>query len=154
MPIRPYAVHIRERVFSLLESLGFSVERERFIPSKLSNREVRRRLEQIEAELLLIPFNAHRDSDGQPVNGLEVLALVAQVPALAEVPIVMPLSPMGEAAHELLLSRVAAESGVREVLARTILLRTTELPIAGTAAGLAEKLAPWFHFNNATVSRR
>jgi hypothetical protein len=125
LPVRPYAPSIRARVFALLRSLGLEVDEGGSIPARTRDDEVMSRLRGLSPSVLLVPFHAHRDDRGEPVNGLGILVRLREIEHLASVPVVMPVSGVGEAAFELLRSRGGPE--LDSVLTRTFLLRTSEL---------------------------
>ncbi len=91
--------------------------------------------------MLLIPFHAHRDDRGQPVNGLGLLRRLREIQHLATVPVVMPISGVGVAAFELMLSREETGSEVSLVLERTFLLRAHDLDAPDVATRLGTHLA-------------
>ena len=141
LPVRPYARHIRIRVFALLRSLGLEVDDSDVIPAGMRDAEVIGLLQQQRPSVLLIPFHAHRDASGAPLNGLGILVRLRDVPHLAATPIVMPISEIGEASFDLLVSREEAGSELSAVLERTFLLRTRELDAPDLAARLERHLA-------------
>lgn len=113
-------------MFALLRSLGLEVDEGASIPTRTRDDEVMSRLKGLRPSVLLLPFHAHRDVRGEPVNGLGILVRLREIDHLASVPVVMPVvSGVGEAAFELLRSRGGPE--LDSVLARTFLLRTSEL---------------------------
>ncbi len=133
LPVRPY---IRLRVFTLLRSLGLEVDESDVMPAGMRDAEVLRLLQQHRPSVLLIPFHAHRDASGAPLNGLDILPRLRELPHLAATPIVMPISEIGEASFDLLVSREHPGSELSAVLERTFLLRTRELD----APNLTERL--------------
>ncbi|MAQ13884.1 MAG: hypothetical protein CMN30_03705 [Sandaracinus sp.] len=105
--LRPYSARIRSRVFGTLERLGARVTAhvEEGVPDDHTLAAMRA----TPADVLLIPFHAHRDRNGELVHGLTLIERIrTELPAHAATPILCPISTVGLAAAELLQTRVDA----------------------------------------------
>ncbi len=140
LPVRPYARSIRERVFALLRAAGLEVDEVQMVPPGTPDAEALKRIEQRQPDVLLIPFHAHRDAHGVVVNGLGLLSELGVRPRFARTPVVMPVSGMGEAAFELMLSRLEPGSVLAAALERTFLVRPFDLDDVGTPDRLKQHL--------------
>ncbi|MDF1562172.1 MAG: hypothetical protein P1V51_03965 [Deltaproteobacteria bacterium] len=93
LPVRPYENRIRERVFKVLQEAGLTVAVKKAIPPGLSDAEVVERLRYQHPAVLLIPYHAQTDAEGNSSNGLELAQRIEeQLPRLERVPILMPVS--------------------------------------------------------------
>jgi|GEM_PF-1700959 len=90
--VRPYPTSIRERVFSFLGSIGYMVGRNMILPAGTSNQEAARWIEKTSMHLLLLPFHLHRATDGTPLDGLSVAALLPKSFETQSIPILMPVT--------------------------------------------------------------
>jgi hypothetical protein len=96
--VRPYDARIRARVQRLLESLGYAIDPQRTILAGTPDGEAAALLLRYAASTLVVPFHAHKDSEGRQVDGLGLLQLLA-----AERPdfpwrVLMPVSRVAAAA--------------------------------------------------------
>ncbi len=101
--LRPYSARIRSRVFEALDTLGAEVAV--LAPASSTDDEALRAVRRAEFDVLLIPFNAHRDSTGDGVHGLTLIERLRSEASYAEVPIICPISDVGLAAADLVTSR-------------------------------------------------
>lgn len=143
LPVRPYARSIRERVFALLRAVKLEVDEVNTVPPGTTDLEAIQQIERLHPDVLLVPFHAHRDHHGAAVNGLELLTKIGERPRFARTPFVMPVSGMGEAAFDLLITRVDAGEPLAAALERTFLLREKDLDDRATRPRLAQHLARW-----------
>ncbi len=101
--LRPYSRRIRSRVFEALETLGAEVAV--LAPAGTPDGKALRAVRRARFDVLLIPFNAHRDSAGDGVHGLTLIERLRSEPAYAQIPIICPISNVGLAAADLVTSR-------------------------------------------------
>jgi len=106
--IRPYDQRIRTRVFAVLAELGYEREQAHVFAAATPDEVVLASLAQMRPpDGILAPYHAHRDTQGAAVDGLTiVLAARARVPALAGVPVMMPVSQVALAALQLRIGRL------------------------------------------------
>lgn len=125
--VRPYARQIRARVFSLLTTTGVRVDDADVVEAGTPDREVLESLGERRCDVLVVPFHAHNDRDGNAVHGLDVIARVrAELPLHRSTPIICPISNVGLAAAGLMLSRMGEEA-----LGPILFLHEDELDDAG-----------------------
>ncbi len=89
-----------------------------------------------------MPFHAHRDHDGELVNGLDLLRqLQPACPDLQDTPAFMPISSMGMSSATLMLSRDEEAGGLGEALrARILFMPETELASSKLRPRVADHL--------------
>ena len=91
--VRPYREGLRGRVFSVLSDAGLDMVGAEIIESETSDSEVLARLRGCPADVLLIPFHAHRSAKGHELNGLDLCERIEkELPELRKTPILMPAS--------------------------------------------------------------
>lgn len=133
--VRPYSRSIRERVFAILSGAGLAMDQARVIAAGTPDAEVLRVLRRARPDALLVPFHAHRDSDGQLINGLDLLRQLHQeCPEFDGVPVFMPISAMGMSSASLMLSRGEDAGGIGEALRAHVLFMSPE-DLASPAIG-------------------
>lgn len=132
--VRPYRASLRDRVFELLSEVGLNLALATTIPAQTPDDDVVAALQTLSAELLIVPFHAHRDRLGRRVNGVELLPRV-RVGRHARTRVVAPVSRVGMAAAELLTSRLGA------VLGPTLFLPEDRLDASETHLALDEFLS-------------
>ena len=121
--VRPYTPRIREKMFGTLSEAGLSIDPDHVIPPGTPDDEVVRQVGNRIGHVLLVPFHAHRDSEGKELNGLDVAALIHErCPALNRSRILMPVSKFGMAAATLRLEKTPGEGGLPPELRDRILL--------------------------------
>jgi len=119
--LRPYSARIRSKVFTTLATLGARVKTA--VEEGATDDEALKSARRAEADVLLIPFHAHRDWTGALVHGLGLIErLRAEIPAHASTPILCPISMVGLAAAGLLSARLDGP-----MLDRVLLIREDEL---------------------------
>lgn len=101
--VRPYGRQIRERMFGHLEKAGLSIDEVDVIQAGTPNRAAVTSIRSRPNHVLLVPFHAHVDHDGEQVNGLDVLQLLDEEGGL-DAPALMPVSKVGMAAAQLMMS--------------------------------------------------
>lgn len=103
--LRPYSARIRSHVFSTLEAMGAEVTT--LVEAHATDDEAVDAVRRTAADVLLIPFHAHRDRLGELVHGLGLIERIrAEVPAHASTPVLCPISNVGLAAAGLMAARV------------------------------------------------
>jgi len=128
--VRPYPARIRRKVFGILRSVGLSIVDADIIAAGTSDDEVMARLaREGPCAALLVPFHAHRDANGDLVNGLEVLRrLPGEAPRLVDTAVFCPISRMGRAAADLMLTRSKESGGLdRAELSKVLFLHEGDL---------------------------
>jgi hypothetical protein len=103
--IRPYRVSLRVRVFERLAEAGSNLELATTIPAETPDDEVVDLLQTTPADMLVVPFHAHRDRLGRRVNGVELLPRL-RAGRHVTTRVVAPVSRVGMVAAELLTSRL------------------------------------------------
>lgn len=104
--VRPYPPHIRSRVFAVLEDLGLAIARTDVVPTGTPDDEVLARLRRERCDVLLVPFHAHPDRNGQLVHGLGLISKIRrELPVHHGTLIVCPVSNVGLAAAGLMMAR-------------------------------------------------
>lgn len=68
--VRPYNTRIRDRVVSLLERVGCSFDEKHLVLAGTGDTEAIEQVVSMKNRLLLLPFHAHRDPQGQPIDGI------------------------------------------------------------------------------------
>lgn len=125
--IRPYSARIRSQVFATLEALDARVQTA--IKEGATDDEALEAARSAEADVLLIPFHAHRDRKGALVHGLGLIERIrAEIPAHASTPILCPISTVGLAAAGLLSARIDEPVFDRVLLIHEDELDEAELP--------------------------
>ena len=123
--VRPYPARIRSRVFETLERIGATVESA--VEPGVSDDSAMRTLAGVRADVLLIPFHAHRDANGDVVHGLTLIERLRTGDDLhSRTPILCPISNVGLAAAGLMTSRVE-----EDLLDRVLFIYEDELDEAG-----------------------
>ena len=109
-------------------------------PATTPDRLVLQQLGRTDAELLVLPFHAHRDSEGQLVNGVELLPRIRlELARHRATPAICPVSQVGMAAAELLRSHVDAD-----LLGPTLFVPEDELDTEHTRYAIARLLGREF----------
>ncbi len=104
---RPYPTQLRARMFDVLRGIGLDMDSATIVPSGTSDEEAIATIVKTAPEVLLVPFNAHRDADGGMLDGLTLCGRLARHPDAPAMPVIMPVSRM--AAANLRLSSSAGE---------------------------------------------
>jgi len=126
--IRPYSARIRSQVFATLDALGARVETA--VEEGATDDEALKAVRGAQADVLLIPFHAHRDRTGALVHGLRLIERIrAEIPAHASTPILCPISTVGLAAAGLLAARVGEPVLEGVLLIHEDELSEAELPV-------------------------
>ncbi len=135
--VRPYGPSIRQRVFALLERCGLVVLEADVIPKGTSDERVLEKLRERPPEILLIPFHAHRDQNGDGLNGIAIAErLAAALPSLARVPILMPASTVALPGARLRLSPLGSHPLSDDLRARILLIDESALDQPETVAAI------------------
>src|SRR5260370_20318087 len=92
--VRPYGERMRGRVFAQLRAAGLHVGSDDVIADGTSDGDVIARLRERAGCVLLIPYHAHHDvNGGSELTGLDLAQRITrELPALRDVPILMPVS--------------------------------------------------------------
>lgn len=126
MLVRPYGARVRERVYSLLRRVGLPVDDGIRIPVGTPDAEAIAQIVQAQPEVLVVPFNAHRDSHGERLDGLTLCRLLAQTPDAPAAPVLMAVTQMSAANLQLMTSSGEHAAAHRELLAHRILVLTED----------------------------
>jgi hypothetical protein len=95
--VRPYGARVRAKAFALLEKVDLVVDEGSIIPDGTPDAEAVQVAATARRRVLLVPFHAHADRTGRPVDGLGfVRALVAAAPH-RDLRVLMPVSRFGAA---------------------------------------------------------
>lgn len=129
IPLRPYTLRLRERVFHCIRSAGLDILDQALVPSGTSDEEIVALLRQHSVAPLLIPFNAHRTDGGDVLTGAEMVERIDKdLPAWRQVPILMPISMFGASAAILRLAQMPDASRHRVLAFFEEDLNDPELP--------------------------
>lgn len=125
--VRPYTTRLRRRVWDMLRQAGLDMDEALQIPATTSDHEAVALVLETRPDALLVPFHAHRDPDGTPLDGLTFCRRLAQTPGARPLPVLMPVSRM--AAANLRLSSHAGEHAAlhTELLETRILVLEDEV---------------------------
>jgi hypothetical protein len=149
--VRPYHVAIRARVLALLADADCALAPDDVVPMGTDDVTalswLRVRCAPHPPDVLLIPFHHHRDVHGAHIDGLTFARrLHDELPALRDVPIVMPASTVAVAGARLALGAHAARPVPPALRERVLLLPEDELDASATRdavrAHLARRAAP------------
>lgn len=109
--VRPYRRAVRDKVFDLLERVACFVRDEDVIPAGTSDAHAVARVLAARERVLVVPFHAHRDANGQMLDGMSfVRALADASQHRFRWQIIMPVTGQGAAGLEL------ARSGSTQLL--------------------------------------
>ncbi len=144
--VRPYPIAIRARVLALLGQAGCVLAEADAIPMGTDDATalawLKTRCSPRPPDVLLIPFHRHRDTRGEHVDGLGVARRIEdEVPALRDVPIVMPASSVVVAGVRVALGPHAARPLPPALRARVLLLPEGELDLPATREAVRAHLA-------------
>jgi len=96
--VRPYHSAIRDRVYLLMDLLGYDPIAAAVIPTGIPDDMVLAALERTTPpEALLIPFHAHRDTSGRNVDGLALAERIWQIQGYRRCHVLMPVSQVAQA---------------------------------------------------------
>ena len=90
--VRPYEAFLRERVFAFLGELGYEAGEGLVVPCETADEDAADWASTTPMDLLLLPYNKHRDVTGSFVDGVGVAMRLAHDFAERRVPIVMPVT--------------------------------------------------------------
>lgn len=134
MVVRPYGARVRTKAFALLEKADLVVDEGDVITDGTPDAEAVRIATTARRRVLLVPFHAHADRAGQPVDGLGfVRALVTAAPH-RDLRVLMPVSRFGAAT-------VALAQDKGEVPACVLVLPEDELDRPETVARVRAHVA-------------
>lgn len=139
--VRPYTTRLRRRVWAMLRQAGLDMDEALQIPSTTPDEEAVAQVINVKPDLLLVPFNAHRDPGGTPLDGLTFCRHLTQTPGTRPLPILMPVSRM--AAANLRLSSHAkphAELYAELLRTRILVLEDDDLEDPKTPARVVDHL--------------
>ena len=138
--LRPYAEVVRRSVLQLLERAGVDTSDAIILPPRSTDKHVVAALASVRPKVLIVPFHAHEDDDGNRLNGLELIAQIfEELPLLESVPIVMPASAQAMAAAQLgLESSIGQLSAAQK--ARVFLLHLDRLADTSIVAEIRHHL--------------
>ncbi len=139
--VRPYRARMRSRVFAALEQAGLKMDGATEIPQGTPDDETRERIVQADPDVLLVPFHAHRDAQGNRLDGLTLCRLLHETATAPSAPVLMPVTRMAMASL-----RLMSVSGPHAALHRTLLdgkiltLADDEVDLAPTPARIMAHL--------------
>jgi hypothetical protein len=108
MAVRPYRERIRERVFTALQRAGCVIAPNDIVPAGTSDEDAVARVLGSTHRVLLVPFHAHKDPQGRPVDGMQFITrLEASAPSWRW-RVVMPVSSVAAPAVSIAMSSAAA----------------------------------------------
>jgi hypothetical protein len=117
--------------------VSLEVDEDDILPTESSDVQVIHFLGQHFPHVVLLPFHAQRAQDGEMMDGLSTLRKIEKsLPRYVKIPIVMPVSNMGLAAVNLMLTRKPKLSD-----ARILLIREVDLPEMKTVPLLRDHIA-------------
>ncbi len=144
--VRPYHVAIRARVLALLGQAECVLAPDDAVPMGTDDTTViawrKARCTPRPPDALLIPFHRHRDTRGEHIDGLGVARRIEdELPALRDVPILMPASSVVVAGVRLALSHHAVRPLPPSLRDRVLLLPEDELDLPATREAVRAHLA-------------
>ena len=89
--VRPEARALRERISGFLESIGYRLGTGLSLDARTPDEDAALWADQLDVDLLVLPYHLHRDAHGQMVDGIGVALLLSEKYE-AHVPILMPVS--------------------------------------------------------------
>lgn len=89
--VRPEARALRERISGFLESIGYRLGSGLSLDPRTPDEEAALWADQVDVDLLVLPYHLHRDQRGQMVDGIGVALLLGDKYE-ARIPILMPVS--------------------------------------------------------------
>jgi hypothetical protein len=122
--VRPYAPRIRKRVFDHMAKAGCPILPENVIAAGTADAEAVRFVLTQKSSVLLVPFHAHRDTEGRKVDGLTFLGALDQASVAFVWHVVMPVSTFATPAVTAMFTRGDVPARARD---RILLLQEDEL---------------------------
>jgi hypothetical protein len=89
--VRPEARALRERISAFLESIGYRLGPGLSLDAGTTDEDTAAWADQLDVDLLVLPYHLHRDVHGQMVDGIGVALLLSEKYE-GHVPILMPVS--------------------------------------------------------------
>jgi len=120
--VRPYPTRMRTRVFTLLHSAMLDMNSGRQIPAGTSDADAIEGIMETKPDVLLVPFHAHRDAQGQRLDGLTLCGKLYGILGASPIPVLMPVTPMAGASLRLMTHTGKHADLYRDLLERHILL--------------------------------
>ncbi|MFT5353327.1 MAG: hypothetical protein ACI9KE_000525 [Polyangiales bacterium] len=137
--VRPYSAQIRARVVSLLERVSCRFDPGHLVPAKTTDSVAIDQVISIGNATLLLPFHAHRDGQGQSIDGIsffeQLIVRADDIPWRA----LMPSTVFGRAALGLRINALP------EVLRRQLFVFSTEDARAERAQSTLTPLRAFLH---------
>lgn len=124
--VRPYAARIRGRVFAVLRQAGLDVDHATTIPRGTPDADAIARIVQAQPDVLVVPFNAHRDPQGEALDGLTLCRRLFETPGAPEAPVLMAVTRMAAANLRLMASSGEHAAAHRELLEHRILVLSAD----------------------------
>lgn len=122
--VRPYAPRIRERVFEHMRAAGCPIPPDGIVEAGSSDAAAVRFVLTQKSSVLLVPFHAHRDTEGHKVDGLSFLRALDQASFAFVWHVVMPVSTFAVPAVTAMFTREEVPARARD---RILLLPEDEL---------------------------
>jgi hypothetical protein len=110
LAVRPYHERIRERVFLALQRAGCAISLSDVIRAGTSDDEAVTRVLASSHRVLLVPFHAHKDAQGRPVDGVQFVTKLAARAKAWRWRVLMPVSPYAAPAVSMAMSAAAPGS--------------------------------------------
>ena len=89
--VRPEARALRERIYAFLDSIGYQSGQGLSLDARTPDDEAATWADQLDVDLLVLPYHLHRDVHGQTVDGIGVALLLSEKYE-GRIPILMPVS--------------------------------------------------------------
>lgn len=135
MIVRPYSGRMRSRVSALLRQAGLPIDDATTIPRGTSDDDAIAQIMAARPNVLVVPFNAHRDDHGELLDGLTLCRRLAETPGAPEAPVLMAVTQMAAANLRLASSSGEHAEAHRALIEQRILvLVEDELDDADAAA--------------------
>jgi len=134
--VRPYGPRIQQRLEAMLASLGLHARPEWTVPPHATDAEAALAVRVAKPDVLVCPFHAVRDREGQDTHGIRLLRrLQLEWPeGLARLPVLMPVSTYSAAVYEAVLRLGDLKYGPLEPTLLESVLRIDETDLDQPAA--------------------
>lgn len=122
MVVRPYLARVRTRVFALLRSAGLDPADALRVEMGPPDDEAIAAIIEADPDVLLVPFHAHRDAEGNRLDGLTLCGRLHETAGASLAPVLMPITPMASASLRLMAGSGERAALFTELLERRILV--------------------------------
>ncbi|MCX4242847.1 PleD family two-component system response regulator [Paraliomyxa miuraensis] len=122
MTVRPYWSRIRTRMVAMMDRAGLYVDEDLKVENGTPDEDAIQQILDTDPDVLLVPFNAHRDAEGKPLDGLTLCRRLSETTGARPLPVLMPVSSMGAAILRLMSTTGVHAAAYADLLADRILV--------------------------------